>query len=51
MYKTNGNGNRRDTGLAFQFSEIYNALELFMNIYSSRFSKKKRARIKLGGYR
>lgn len=24
----------------FSFPEIYNAVELFMNIYSSRFSKK-----------
>ena len=33
VYITNANGNRRDTGLVFHFSEIYNAVELFMNIY------------------
>lgn len=39
------------TNLAFQFSKIYNTVELFMNIYSGRFFKKKRVRIKLGGNR
>lgn len=33
------------------FHDMYNALELFMNIYSSHFFKKKRVRIKLEGNR